>query len=432
VDGFGDFTSCMVATGRDKKIHPLVQVHYPHSLGVFYSALTQFLGFPDYGDEYKVMGLAGFGQPQYIEPLRKLVRLKPNGFDLDLSFFQHHVNGDEMQWNGTAPTFGRYYSGRLVELLGKPRSADEPITDFHTDLAASVQAVYEQALFHILDRASELTRSTRLCLAGGCALNSLANGKIYDHTPFQEVYIPPGAHDAGGCIGAAYYVWHHVLGRPRSFVMRSASWGPQYDEETFSRTVAEGRNAMNGCSVARAQTEEELIRWTVDRLTQGKIVGWFQGRMEWGPRALGNRSILADPRRADMRDTINAKIKFRERFRPFAPSILEEYVGEYFEKTHPDPFMVKVYPIRPDKRRVIPAVTHVDGTGRLQTVDAANSPLYWKLIKAFGQRTGVPVLLNTSFNENEPIVCRPEEALACFLRTKMDVLVIGNWIVERL
>jgi carbamoyltransferase len=293
--------------------------------------------------------------------------------------------------------------------------------------------VFEEAVFHVLNALHERTRLTRLCLAGGCAMNSVMNGKIRERTPFKEVYIQPAAADNGTALGAALYVQHHVLGHSRRVIMEHAYWGPEFDEAAMRAALAARRLELDaqGCAVSRLRDEDELCAWTAERIAEGKIVGWFQGRMEWGSRALGNRSIVADPRRPDMREIINTKIKFREKFRPFAPSILEEALDTYFVGAVPDPFMVQVYPVRPEKRRVIPAVTHVDGSGRLQTVSRRTNPLYWRLIRAFEKQTGVPVLLNTSFNENEPIVHKPGEGLDCFLRTGMDVLVLGSFAVEK-
>jgi carbamoyltransferase len=291
--------------------------------------------------------------------------------------------------------------------------------------------MYEKAFFHILNHAYKITGISDLCLAGGCALNSLANGKIFEHTPFKEIYIQPAASDAGGSLGASYYLYHQILGKERTFQMKDAYWGPQFSDDEISKEIEEKKKDLQGCLIEKIDNDQELCRKTAKFISESKIVGWFQGRMEWGPRALGNRSILVDPRRPEMKDILNARIKRREWFRPFAPSILLEKVGEYFEIDYPDPFMLKVYPIKEDKRNVIPAVTHVDGTGRLQTVSKDQNPLYWKLIHEFENLTGVPVLLNTSFNENEPIVCIPHEALDCFLRTKMDVLVIGNYLIMR-
>ena len=433
IDGFGDFTSCMVAQGKNNKIKVFYEVNYPYSLGIFYSAFTQFLGFPKFGDEYKVMGLSAYGMPRYLKEMEKIVILKPKGrFELNLEYFQHYKTGDQMQWYNTAPSFGRLYSDKLYDLFGPERKKNQEIASYYMDVAASTQAMYEKALFHILNYAYKITGNPNLCLAGGSALNSLANGKIYDNTPFNKIYIQPAAHDAGGAVGAAYYLYNHILDKPRNFIMKSDFWGPEFSEEEIGRTLERMNvGTLEHCRVEKINDEEELCRMTARAIAKGKIVGWFQGRMEWGPRALGNRSILADPRRREMIDILNARIKKREWFRPFAPSILEEYTDEYFEKNFPAPFMIRVYPIKKEKQSVIPAVTHIDGTGRLQTVNRNDNPLYWKLINEFKNLTGVPVLLNTSFNENEPIVCTPEEALDCFLRTKMDILVLGNFILER-
>ncbi len=420
IDGFGDFVSTSLAWGRGSNLEILDRVFFPHSLGLLYLAITQYLGFPKYGDEYKVMGLAPYGKPEFVEEIRKLLSLDPGGrFSLSLPYFRHWSEGVAMTWDEGEPTIGPVYSEKLVRLLGPARRPDEPLTSRHEAIAASLQVVFEEAAFHVLNALYERTSSKRLCLAGGCAMNSVANGKIRSRTPFEEVFIQPAAGDNGTALGAAFYVWNHVLGRPRSFVMKHSYWGPSFDE---------GR--LDG-SPRRFETTGELVDWTAGQIASGKVVGWFQGRMEWGARALGNRSILADPRRADMREILNVKIKLREKFRPFAPSILEERLDDYFEGAVRDPFMIQVYPVRADKESVIPAVTHVDGSGRLQTVSRETNPLYWELLRAFEKHTGVPVLLNTSFNENEPIVLRPREALDCFLRTDMDVLVVGNQALEK-
>jgi carbamoyltransferase len=434
IDGFGDFVSTSWAVGRDRKLDVVNRVYFPHSLGLVYLALTQYLGFPKYGDEYKVMGLAPYGEPRYVRELHELIRLRPDGgFKLDLSYFRHHTEGVSMTWDEGEPTMGPVYTPKLEALLGPARKPEDPLGPRHEAIAASLQAVYEEAAFHVLNGLYIRTRLPRLCLAGGCAMNSVANGKIRERTPFREVFVQPAAADNGTALGAALYVAHHVLGEPRRFVMEHALWGPEFNDWVIGKTLAERSPYIRrvGAAARRIDDDDRLCRWTAERLAQGKIVGWFQGRMEWGARALGNRSILADPRRADMREIINTKIKFREKFRPFAPSILEESLDEYFLGAVPDPFMIQVYPLRPEKRGAIPAVTHVDGSGRLQTVSRKTNPLYWELIKAFEKQTGVPVLLNTSFNENEPIVHRPEEALDCFLRTKMDVLVMGHWVLEK-
>jgi carbamoyltransferase len=434
VDGFGDFVGAMWGKGEGNHLEVGDRVFFPHSLGLFYLALTQYLGFPKYGDEYKVMGLSSYGKPSYLEKMREIVRLDGDGrFRLKLDYFIHHSEGVTMTWEAGEPKMGPVYSREIENSLGPARKMGDSITKEYEDIAASLQAIYEEAFFHLLNHVYKKMKNPTLCLAGGCAMNSVANGKIFDKTPFKEVYIQAAAGDAGGALGAAFYVWHQILGHERNFVMENAYWGPQFSEAEVSNELRVMSDDLRkqGCHVEKTEDKKELCKITAKLIADGKVVGWFQGRMEWGPRALGNRSIVVDPRRAEMKDVLNARIKRREPFRPFAPSILLEDTGEYFERDYPDPFMIKVYPIRPEKRSVIPAVTHVDGTGRLQTVRKEENPLYWQLIKEFENMTGVPVVLNTSFNENEPIVCTPREALDCFLRTKMDVLVLGNYVIKR-
>jgi carbamoyltransferase len=432
VDGFGDFVSTSVAHGNDHRIKILDRVYFPHSLGILYTAVTQYLGFLDFGDEFKVMGLAPYGRPAFVDALSRLIRLKPGGlFELDLDYFRHWSEGVEMEWEEGYPSLGKVYSPKLERLLGPARRREEPLTNRHEEIAHSLQAVYETCFFHVLNDLWKRTKSQRLCLAGGCAMNSVANGKVRTHTPFQELYIQPAASDNGTALGAAYFVWHQICGKPRSFVMNHALWGTAYENPPRELLVGQDNRSTGHIRALRFDSSEETCQTTARLLAEGKVVGWFQGRMEWGARALGNRSILADPRRADMRDLINTKIKFREKFRPFAPSILEEAAPAYFVNPSVEPFMQQVYPVREDKRSVLQAITHVDGTGRLQTVNHSQNPLYYRLIREFENLTGVPVLLNTSFNENEPIVDTPEQALACFLRTKMDVLVIGNAMLMR-
>jgi carbamoyltransferase len=408
-------------------------VYFPHSLGLLYLAITQWLGFPKYGDEFKVMGLAPYGEPRYVDRVRQLLHLKTGcGFELDLSFFRHASEGVDMTWDEGEPTLGPVFTPKLEALLGPARRPDEALTASHEAIAASLQQVFEEAAFHVLNGAYQRIRSPRLCLAGGCAMNSVANGKVRDRTPFQEVYIQPASGDNGTALGAAFHTWHRLSTtetmKKDRFVMSHAYWGPEFDEQAITSAIDARRDEIRRqrCCIRTIDDTRNLCEWTARHITEGRIVGWFQGRMEWGARALGNRSILADPRRADMREIINTKIKFREKFRPFAPSVLVEAVHDYFVDAVPDPFMIQVVPVRPDKRAIIPAVTHVDGSGRLQTVDRAANPLYWTLIDQFGRLTGVPILLNTSFNENEPIVLKPAEALDCFLRTHMDVLVMGH------
>jgi carbamoyltransferase len=433
VDGFGDFASAAWGFGRGGEISIDDKVYFPHSLGIFYQALTQWLGFPHYGDEYKVMGLAPYGQPRYMDEMRRIVLLQEDGsFRLNLDFFRHHKEKVEYEWESGEPKVGMLYAQALVDLFGPVRQKDEGLTQRHKDVARSVQAMYEEAFFHLLKVLHKRHGGENLCLAGGCAMNSVANGKVYRNTPFKKVYIQSAAGDAGGAIGAAFAVWHK-LGGKRSFVMDHSYWGPHFTNDYFSGLLEKHTAALveQGCEVTHMADEESLCEMTAQAISEGKVIGWFQGRMEWGPRALGNRSILGDPRRSDMKDILNLKIKRRESFRPFAPSILREAVQDWFEQDDDVPFMMQVYPIRKDKHAVIPAVTHVDGSGRLQTVLFETNPRYHRLISTFEKMTGVPIVLNTSFNENEPVVCMPEEALDCFLRTKMDVLVLDNWIIRR-
>lgn len=434
VDGFGDFVSTMWGVGKGSNISVDSKIHFPHSLGLFYLAITQYLGFMHYGDEYKVMGLAPYGQPTELDKMREIVQLKSKGgFELNLDYFQHHSEGVLMVWDDGEPKIGRVFTDLLAELLGPARKWDEVITKRHWDIAASAQAMYEEAFFHLLKHVAMETGESRLALAGGCAMNSVANGKIFERSPFKEVYIQSAAGDAGGSIGAAYVVWNRELKQPRSFCMEHSYWGPRFSREEFEVLLAEKSAELTeaGCTIEEIDNEAELCRHTATAISCGKVIGWFQGRMEWGPRALGNRSILCDPRRSNMKDILNLKIKRRESFRPFAPSILRENVREWFELDYDVPFMLQVFQIKKSRRKDIPAVTHVNGSGRLQTVTENQNSRYYQLIKTFFGLTGVPILLNTSFNENEPVVCSPREALNCFLRTKMDVLVLGDYIIQR-
>jgi carbamoyltransferase len=433
IDGFGDFSSAAWGAAHGCEISTHGRVYFPHSLGIFYQALTQYLGFPRYGDEYKVMGLAPYGRPVFLEAMRKIVRLLPNGgFELDLKFFRHHREDVPYQWVDGSPEFGDLFSPALEQLLGPRRHPADPLEDRHRDIARSAQALYEEAFFNLLDVLQKRCGLTDLALAGGCAMNSVANGKVRRMTPFRRVYVQAAAGDAGGAIGSAFAVWHK-LGGKRTFVMDHAYWGPAFGAADIAPLLATHRSDLSvaNCTVEEISEEAALCRRTAAAIADGQVVGWFQGRMEWGPRALGNRSILCDPRRADMKALLNAKIKRRESFRPFAPSVLEEAVSEWFEEDDAVPFMMQVFQIREEKRNSIPAVTHVDGSGRLQTVSRLTNPRYYRLIDSFRNLTGVPMVLNTSFNENEPVVCEPKEALECFLRTRMDVLVMGDTVVER-
>jgi carbamoyltransferase len=440
LDGLGDFASGMWGLGEGHRIRIWGSVAFPHSLGLAYTAVTQHLGFWKYGDEYKVMGLAAYGEPEFLKAFRGMVRNgRGMGYELDLSYFSHHRDGASMTWAEGEPKLGRLFSPRLSEAFGPPRQAGEAVELRHRNLAATLQTRLEETVFHqwkalyrlVEERTGQPAKA--LAYAGGVAFNCVANGRIFEETPFEDLYIQPAAGDAGLAIGAAFYVWHQILGQARSFEMKHAYWGPEFSDDEIGKAVGGRREELErqGCTVRRIEDGMELCRWTAERIAQGKIVGWFQGRMEWGPRALGNRSIVVDPRRPEMKDILNQRIKHREPFRPFAPSILAERVGEYFEETYPSPFMLMAYRVKPGKRSAIPAPTHVDGTGRLQSVDRETNSLYWQLICEFEKLTGVPVVLNTSFNENEPVVCTPMEALDCFLRTKMDVLVIGKYVVEK-
>jgi len=425
IDGFGDFSSVMWGVGKGNQIDVRGSVSFPHSLGIFYTAFTQFLGFPKFGDEYKMMGLSAYGEPRFAEQVRSVVRTERDQCRLNLEYFTHHSKGVDMTWYGGEPAVGAVFSHRMVEEFGEPRVPRSEIRQKDKDLAASVQLVLEENYFALLNYVQKQTGATAVCLAGGVALNCVANGMIFERTNFRRVYVQPAAHDAGTSIGAALYVQHQELKLPRCFEMRHVYYGPEYSDGEILRDLEAA-----GCKYHKL-AEEDLIGRTVEAIAQGRIVGWFQGRMEFGPRALGNRSILADPRRTDMKEILNSRIKYREPFRPFCPSILAERVGEYFETDYPSPFMVMAYKIKPEQRERIPAVTHGDGTGRLQTVEREVSPQYWKLIHKFEEVTGVPVLLNTSFNENEPIVQTPAQAIDCFLRTRMDVLSIGGFILNK-
>ena len=402
-------------------------------LGIFYQALTQYLGFPHYGDEYKVMGLAPYGRPVFVDAMRKIVTLLP-GADLSLNSSTSVITARMLPISGrtgllsSASCFRR----RLKSFWGRDGYRPSHSTDYHHDIARSVQAMYEEAFFHLLAALQSRCGLSDLALSGGCAMNSVANGKVRRMTPFKRVYVQSAAGDAGGAIGSAFAVWHK-LGGERAFVMNHAYWGPEFEPPEIGKLLVEHRSQINdaGCTIEEIPDEAELCRRTASAIAEGRVVGWFQGRMEWGPRALGNRSILGDPRRADMKAILNAKIKRRESFRPFAPSVLGEAVSEWFEEDDDVPFMMQVFQIREDKRKLIPAVTHVDGSGRLQTVSRLTNPKYHRLIESFRDQTNIPMVLNTSFNENEPVVCKPQEALDCFVRTKMDALVLGNTFISR-
>jgi len=429
IDGFGDFCSAVVAFACNGKIDIKKKVYFPHSLGIFYQALTQFLGFKNYGDEYKVMGLAPYGELNYLDKIRNLIKISNNKniFELNLEYFIHHKENINYKWSNGSPIFKNIFSNNLIKLLGKPRKHDDPLLQKHKDIARATQLIYEETFFHILQNAQETYNCENLVLAGGCAMNSSANGKILQNTKFRNIYVPPNPGDGGGAVGAAISIMEKKylsLIKNNNFAYTGIEYNSASIEEAINKS-----NLFYNFKVEKLALEK-LIDITTNYLLDSKIIGWFQGKMEWGPRALGNRSILADPRDLKIRDLINLKIKKREIFRPFAPAIIHKYVQDWFDipniPVKTVPFMSEVYKIKKNKQSLIPAVTHIDGTGRLQTVSEKNNKIFYQLIENFFKKTGVPILLNTSFNENEPIVNTPYEAINCFLRTQMDVIVLGD------
>lgn len=422
-DGSGDFVSTMMARCEGNQIDVLDRVFLPDSLGTFYTMLCEFIGYPRYGDEGKVMGLAPYGKDALCEKLAQVVAWRNGSFNLDNSFFKPIGSNQGMQVlpDGTV-RLARHFSDRMTMAFGDPRVPDSEVTQREMDLAYAMQRRFEDVLFHLLAQLHQRVPSQNLAMAGGCALNSVANGKIFARTPFRRTWIQPAAGDEGLALGAALHTCHAVLNQPRRFVMKDSYLGPAFSDEQVESDLKESN--LHYRKLAR----DPLLDCVAERIARGSVVGWFQGRMEWGPRALGNRSILAHPGLPGMKDALNSRIKQREWFRPFAPSILEERQSDYFEYGHPSPFMLHVYKIRPEKRAQLSEVNHVDDTGRLQSVSREENPLYHDLIRSFERKTGIPVLLNTSFNENEPIVCRPAEAIDCFKRTRMDALVIGPYL----
>jgi len=434
IDGFGDFASSAWGIGDSGKLDLQKRIYFPHSMGVFYQALTQYLGFPHYGDEYKIMGLASYGKPVYRAQMDQIIsHIEGGEFRLNLAYFQHHSQPIGYEWDNDSPKVSQLYSQALVDLLGPVRRKEQPLEQIHMDLARSVQDAYERTFFHMANHVHSQHLLDHLTLAGGCGMNSVANGKVHLRTPYKNLYVQSAAGDAGGAIGAAVIANQRAGQVSNDFVMTHSYWGPDYNNQDLKELIDDSQDELNanGCASRFDQPLTSLVDQVSDAIIEGKVIGWFQGAMEWGPRALGNRSILGDPRRADMKKILNLKIKRRESFRPFAPSVMQEHVKDWFESDADVPFMMKVFQIKESRRDKIPAVCHVDGSGRLQTVTAASNAVYYALIKAFFDKTGVPMLLNTSFNENEPVVCTPEEAMACFLRTNMDVLVMGSHIIQR-
>jgi carbamoyltransferase len=427
-DASGDFASAMAARCEGTRIAVLDRVTLPHSLGFFYTAMCQLIGFDEFGEEYKVMGLAPYGEDRYADLMRRLVPVDPTGwFRLAPGWFGMHDGGKSGAVDAAGRlVMGQFYSGRLIEALGPPRRRHDPLTARERDIARSTQARFETVALHCLGRLHALVPSERLVMAGGCALNGVANARILRDTPFMSAYLQAAAADDGTCLGAAYWVWHNTLGKAERFRMRHAFWGPGYSERRLRKAAEAAGVAVHDCG-----DDDVLVETAAKLIAGGLVTGWYQGRGEWGPRALGNRSILANPALSTMKDAINAKIKRREAFRPFAPSVLAEDVGTYFEQDIRSPFMMHVVKIRPEWRERLSAVTHVDGTGRLQSVDADANPLYHKLIGAVKRHTGVGAVLNTSFNENEPIVDTPEQAVDCFLRTDLDALCLGRLVLRK-
>ncbi|MBO97752.1 MAG: carbamoyltransferase [Flavobacteriales bacterium] len=426
IDGFGDFTSTMTAIGIDNKLKVIKTVNYPHSIGIFYTAATQFLGFKNYGDEYKVMGLSSYGKPIYINELKKIIRITDDGlFKLNNNYFLHFKEGVSMKWSNGSPNINILYSPLWNRIFGNARNKNEDINQHHMNIASSVQKYTEIIICNMLNKLYDKVKLKNLCLSGGVIQNSVLNGKIIEKTKFENIYIPAAAHDAGTSIGSGLYLYNQILRNKRLPASFTSYLGSKF-KETEIIDLLRHNNIQY-----RKLNDNDLYNEVSNNLISGGVVGWFQGRAEFGPRALGHRSILVDPRREDAKEILNIKIKRRERFRPFAPSILREFISEYFNINESVPFMEKVYLIKKEKRKKIPAVTHIDGTGRLQTVDKRISPKYHALITNFFEKTSIPILLNTSFNENEPIVNTPKEALDCFLRTKMDLLVMENIIIKR-
>jgi len=424
VDAVGEWASTWFGIGEGNGFHKLGEINFPHSLGMLYGSVTDYLGFRYASDEGKVMGLAPYGDPEvYLAKFREIVQLEPEGrFSLDMSYFDYHLYGR-----------GHWVSDKFVRVFGPPRRKEEPIEKRHEDIAAVLQQVTEDACLHMAEYLHAVTKkrtpagARNLCIAGGVGLNSVMNGKVLQHSPFEEIFVQPAANDAGTAVGAALWVHSCLLGLPRPTTMEHAYWGPGFTNEEIAATLVHYDDRLTYRQL------DDPARVGAEIIARGEILGWFQGRMEFGPRALGNRSILADPRRPDTKDILNARVKHREPFRPFAPSVLEERTGEYFTVDYPSPFMILVFDVQPDKRAVIPAITHVDGTGRVQTVNREINPRYWALIKEFERLTGVGLILNTSFNVmGEPIVCQPREAIECFLNTGVDRLIIGDYLVEKM
>jgi carbamoyltransferase len=445
VDGVGEWVTGTYGVGRGSEIKILKQMEFPHSLGLLYSAFTAFLGFEVNEGEYKVMGMAPYGKPIYVDKVWKVIHQNADGsFQLDMSYFSFQHSTERTYNEKFAQLFGTPRPTKLqffTEGTGFPKYFGDPPANYlelcklnqhYADIAASIQKVTEEVLLGMATNLYKVTGMKNLCIAGGVGLNSVANTRILNETPFERLYIQPAAGDGGGALGAALWAYNTLLGKPRTFVMDHAYWGKEFTEGEIADFLK-----SNNIPYRQAKNEDELLDRTVERLTNAKVIGWYQGRFEWGPRALGNRSIIADPRNAEMKEIVNAKIKFREPYRPFAPSVLAEYADRYFELPnmtdhYPARYMLYVVPVKPSAQATLPAITHVDGTGRLQTVFKAQSPRYYNLIERFGQATGVPVILNTSFNlRGEPVVTTPANAFSTYSKSEMDSLVMGSFIVDK-
>lgn len=427
-DGSGDFVSGMAARCEGNHIEVLDRVTVPNSMGFYYTAMCQLIGFDLFGEEYKVMGLAPYGEDKYAEEMQKIVRLDGTPwYRLDQKYFdiQRGLNEATMAEGGEM-RLGQIFSDEVAKLLGPARERGEPISQREKDIARSTQVMFERAASQCMTSLAERVPMQRLAMAGGCALNGVMNARIYRDFPVEKVYLQSASSDDGTAIGAAYHCWHMGMGKTERFEQKHSFWGPQYSDERIREAIAK-----SGFKVRECKDEDQTIAVTADYIAGGAVLGWYQGRSEWGPRALGNRSILANPAISNMKATINEKIKKRESFRPFAPSVLRDEVSRFFEQDIESPFMMHVVKFKPEFREIFPAVTHVDGTGRLQSVDPENNPTYFKLITALKERTGYGIVLNTSFNENEPVVDTPEQAIACFERTDMDVLVLGRHILVK-
>ena len=429
VDGFGDFVSTMWGLASKKKIDIKKKIFFPHSLGIFYTAITQHLGFPNYGDEYKLMGLSSYGEGIYKDKIYKLFVDINYDFKLNLIYFNHVNNNFNLDFYDTNPVIGNLFNSNVEDLLGLPRQKNEEINQYHKDLAKSAQLVYEEIFFKILNNLYNLTKNKNLCLSGGCAQNSVANGKILDNTNFEKIYISSSSGDSGGAIGSATY----FLSKKNIYLKKQIDsyYGPEFTFNQINETLEKRKIELKNINKINFENEADLVKLVSKSILDKKIVGWFQGKMEWGPRALGNRSILANPAVTNIKDIINSKIKRRESFRPFAPSIMEEYMEDWFDCSHECLFMSFVAKVKKDKKDMIPSVVHTDGTGRIQTVNKNSNLIFYKLIKEFYKISGIPLILNTSFNENEPIVMSPDNAISCFLRTNMDMLVLEKTVLIR-